>query len=843
MTRVELMAPAGSPEALKAAVNNGADAVYLGGKQFNAREGAANFSRDELRDAVAYAHECDVRVYVTVNTLLSDWELAEAVDYLYFLGENRVDGIIVQDLGLANLSRNIMPELPLIGSTQMTVTNAAGAEYLARLGFKRVVLGRELSLRDIKAISSKVGIELEVFVHGALCFSYSGQCLFSSMVGGRSGNRGRCAQPCRLAYTLVDEKGRALEEKPEHLLSTRDLYTLDRVPELIAAGVKAFKIEGRMRRPEYVAVVTRAYRRVIDRFYNNPEDFRVFTEEEREVAQIFNRDFTPGYLDGNPGAELMSYGRPSNRGLYLGRVERRQNDGFQVHLEAPLSRGDGLEVWVSKGGHQGLVVHHIRQGEREVDSAPAGATVTLKLPPATRPGDRIFKTSDAKLLQEVRRTFTTIPEERRLPLTMKVYAREGEPLKLEIIDPGGNRAEAQTSRAAEAAERHPLNEAVLAEHLGRLGNTPYRLGHLIVELEGRLMVPLSELNRIRREAIEKLRQMRLEAWPRRVPPEEEFRKRLLELRQPPQAADGERTGRRRQEPPRLAVAVGDPEGARAALAAGAERVYLAGEIWRGHGVPGGNLLRDLIEEAKIKGATLVPALPRIWHETEVAGVGRRLEELVDAGVDLILVGNFGGIELLRKYGLAGWGDYPLNAFNGWSLQALAEAGLKGVTLSPEVNREQLRRLVSPLPLELIVHGALPLMISAHCVLGARLGGQRPGRKCTAPCLKGRYGLKDRLGLVFPIATDDKCRFYLYNVKEINLLEHLEEISSLGFHWVRVEATEKPAGYIRRVTALYRAALDLVARGEGREALAELSLEAEKMAPCGITRGHYFRGVL
>ncbi|MDN5345112.1 MAG: family peptidase [Clostridia bacterium] len=852
MTKVELMAPAGSMEAFKAAVANGADAVYLGGRQFNAREGATNFSAEELLAALDYAHERDTRVYVTVNILLDDRELPEAVDYLYFLAKARVDGIIIQDLGLADLSRRLLPELPLIGSTQMTITSAAGARFLQERGFKRVVLGRELSLADIAAISRQVEIELETFVHGALCFSYSGQCLFSSMVGGRSGNRGRCAQPCRLAYTLVDERGRPLEAKPEHLLSTRDLYTLDRVPQLIAAGARAFKIEGRMRRPEYVAVVTRAYRRIIDRYLADPEGFQVLPEEERAVAQIFNRDFTPGYLEGDPGAELMSYGRPSNRGLYLGRAGRRQGERFLVHLEAPLHQGDGLEVWVSRGGHQGVVVHHIWQDGKEVTSAPAGQTVALDLPPSTRLGDRIFKTSDIELLQEVRRTYTSPRGERRLPLAMVVEGRPGEPLRLEVTDPAGYRAQARTGIAAAVAERHPLDEAVLAGQLGRLGDTPYELGSLEAHLAGPVMVPLSELNHLRREAIAKLRQVRQEAWPQRAPSRKEFetsRDALLAL------ANRGRPGARREEnrksgqgekgfrPPRLAVAAGDLEGARAALAAGAQRVYLAGEVWQGQDPPEAARIRELVAAARDKGAEVIPALPRIWHETEARAVTRQLEGLAATGARLFLVAGPGGLEILKEHNLAGWGDYHFNAFNSWTLKALKEAGLKGVTLSPELNLEQLRGLVAPLAVEAIVHGALPLMIAAHCVVGARLGGKRPGQACTAPCRRGRFSLKDRLGLVFPVRSDRHCRFYIYNAKEISLLDHLGEIAALGLDWIRIEAREKPPGYIRRVTSLYREALAALGTREEEDTLAALAREAAALAPAGITRGHYFRGVV
>ncbi|WP_338826685.1 DUF3656 domain-containing U32 family peptidase [Neomoorella thermoacetica] len=860
MNKPELMAPAGNQEALKAAIANGADAVYLGGRQFNARAGADNFDRDGILAALDYAHERGCRVYVTVNILLADRELPAAMDYLYFLGAARVDGVIVQDLGLAHLARRLLPELPLIGSTQMTVTNAAGVKYLEQLGFKRVVLARELSLDDIRAIREQVELELEAFVHGALCFSYSGQCLLSSMIGGRSGNRGRCAQPCRLAYTLVDEAGHPLEAKPEHLLSTRDLYTLDRIPDLLAAGVTAFKIEGRLRRPEYVAVVTRAYRRVIDRYLADPRGFAVSPAERAEVAQIFNRDFTPGYLDGDPGVELMGYGRPSNRGLYLGRAGRRQGERWLVRLEAPLRRGDGLDVWVSRGGHQGIVVHHIWQEGREVPQALPGTTVALELPPATRPGDRIFKTSDVELLEEVRRTYTSPREEPRVPLTMAVRGRPGDPLELEVVDPGGNRVQARTAVAAAVAKRHPLDMATLTAQLGRLGNTPYRLDRLVAHLEGPVMVPLSELNRLRREAIEELRQKRLSSWPQRVPSPESFRAGLevcLTPRGRVQAPTRKTTitgytglpgpvGGNGYHRPRLAVAVGDGEGARVALAAGAGRVYLSGEAWQGKETLDTGDLRELVALAGEKGAEVIPALPRLWHEKEAGMVKKRLEQFMEAGARLIMVANPGGLELLQEYHLAGWGDYPLNVFNVTAVEALAAAGLQGVTLSPELNLEQLREFKSRapgLPLEGIVHGSLPLMVSAHCVLGARLGGKKPGQVCTAPCRRGRYGLKDRLGLVFPVATDRQCRFYLYNPKEMCLVDHLAAIAGLGLAWIRIEAREKPPGYIRRVTALYREALAALGTREESRVLGAAAREAEALAPAGITRGHYFRGVI
>ncbi|MEW5897967.1 MAG: peptidase U32 family protein, partial [Bacillota bacterium] len=350
----ELLAPAGSWEALVAAVQNGADAVYLGGRSFNARQSAANFDDAELARAIEYAHVRGVKVYVTVNTLVAEEELEQAARFLFFLARAGADAAILQDLGLAALAREVVPELPLHASTQMTVHNSPAVAHLRRLGFQRVILARELHLAEVQRIKEETGAGVEVFIHGALCVCYSGQCLFSSLVGGRSGNRGRCAQPCRLPYTLVDGHGRPLADPGrvgEYLLSPRDLNVSRHLPALIQAGVDAFKIEGRLKRPEYVATVVRVYRQLLDRAAAlGPEKFFVAPEEAKDLAQIFNREFTAGYLFGRQGKLLMSFRRPNNRGVFLGRVRRRENGWLQVVLEDGLNVGDGLEVWVTEGG-------------------------------------------------------------------------------------------------------------------------------------------------------------------------------------------------------------------------------------------------------------------------------------------------------------------------------------------------------------------------------------------------------------------------------------------------------------------------------------------------------------
>jgi putative protease len=325
--KIELLAPAGSFEALEAAVNAGADAIYLGGNAFGARAYANNFDNEEMRKAVRFAHLHGVQIFVTVNTLVDDEEFAALADYLLFLDSIKIDGIIVQDMGVINVAKKLVPHLPLHASTQMTITNLEGVRFAAAQGMTRAVLARELSLEDIKKICAASPIEIEVFIHGALCVCYSGQCLMSSLIGGRSGNRGRCAQPCRLPYTLVDQDNKDLldgEDAGKYLLSPRDLNTLRILPQLIEAGVTSFKIEGRMKRPEYVAIVVDAYRRAIDSYLAG--DYKVPAQDFANIEQIFNRDFTTAYLLDRPGKNMMSDRRPNNRGVLIGRVVKLDHE-------------------------------------------------------------------------------------------------------------------------------------------------------------------------------------------------------------------------------------------------------------------------------------------------------------------------------------------------------------------------------------------------------------------------------------------------------------------------------------------------------------------------------------
>lgn len=863
--RPELLAPVGEWDALAAAVQGGADAVYLGGKAYSARQYAGNFGPDELPRAVTYAHVRGVRVYVTVNTLSKEAELAPVLGYVAGLYEAGVDALIVQDLGLLRLLRRVLPAFPVHASTQTTIHHPDGVRYLADLGVERVVLARELSLPEIEACA-KVGPEVEVFVHGALCVAYSGQCLTSSMIGGRSGNRGRCAQPCRLEYTLVDREGRPLvgeDEAGPHLLSTRELAALDLLPDLARAGVAAFKIEGRMKRPEYVATVVRVYREALDGFARG-EGGPPPPERWRELAQAFNRGFTPGHLQGNPGRELMSYQRPSNRGVFLGRVSYydRRRGLATLRLEEGVSAGDGVEVWVSKGGRAGVTLSRFWSADRRdgaarpLPGAGPGEKIVFPIAGAIRAGDRVFKTSDAALEKQAAASFHSPRETLQIPLQASLTIRLGGPASLVFTDPRGIRGEAAGTVPAARAERHALEPAEVRAQLDRLGNTPFRLAGLELVVDPGVILPWSELNALRRTALERLEKARQAGFgpsPGAVEAaRRELRTVVAELSAPPAADQARPEAVPSVRRPRLSVAVSEVKAVPEVLAAGPDRLILGGERFRPATAPfldpeavarAGRLCREA-------GVEFVLGFPRIIRRGEMEALVRLAETAAARPKverpDAFLVGNLGLFYrlthdpdgTLRPGPLPLHADWPLNLFNSQAVALLAGQGVVGATLSPELTLAEVAEVVAraPVPAEVLVHGPLELMVTEYCAPGALLGGRTQGQACRQPCLTQEVGLRDRLGLVFPLKLDATCRMHVANPKELCLIEHLEEIASAGPQVFRLDCRLREAAYAARVTKAYREALSYPDRGP------VLRQELEGLSPFGITKGHYFRGV-
>ncbi|MHB1043769.1 MAG: DUF3656 domain-containing U32 family peptidase [Eubacteriales bacterium] len=860
----ELLAPAGSWESFVAAVENGADAVYLGGKLYSARQQAGNFSGEDMARAVEYAHVRGVRVYVAVNTLLDQSELTEAARFLHFLQKTGVDAAIVQDLGLARLASRVIPELPLHASTQMTVHNLPSVSTLKEAGFERVILARELPLSAISDIAGRGGVAVEVFVHGALCICYSGQCLMSSMIGGRSGNRGRCAQPCRLNYTLVDGRGQTLADPArsgEHILSPRDLNMSENLPDLIRAGIASLKIEGRMKRPEYVATVIRIYRELIDRAASGG-DFYVKPEEARNLMQIFNRDFTTGYFYGRPGPELMSFKRPNNRGVLLGRVKKIDRAGrlALIALEESLRIGDGIEAWVTEGGRSGTEVRRIlADGSRELERAPSGVEVWLAIPGKVRPGDRVFKTHDADLVEHARATFTSPRGVRKIPVHFTVRAAYGKKLAIEVRDPDGFTAQSETASVGQTAENRPLACEFLQGRLGRLGNTPYELAGIACVIEGQVMVPVSEINEARRAALARLTEMRLKAARRSGPaPDEIFENRLKGdgAGNTPPGGDGYRDARKGRKPgeggkdvpggrrgsPQLAVSVADLPSVRAAALAGADVVYLGTEQFRSKEPMNPGDIQASAEYCARRGVQLALSAPRIQHDGELEDFCRLLETAKNWPLAGVQAGNLGLVRRAREItGLPVVADFSLNVFNGETASFLLEEGVRRVTLSPELTLEQLKRLAPSLEIaaEVFVHGALELMVSEYCAAGGLLG-DRPGR-CPAPCRGLICGLRDRLNVIFPVEVDRSCRTHIFNSRDLCMLGEIPSLAALGLHALRVEARREGPEYVTAVTGTYRTALDGLR--ERKPGLVPACADLARFSPAGFTRGHYFRGVV
>lgn len=826
---VELLAPAGSREALVAAVENGANAIYLAGNAFGARAYASNFDREALREAIHFAHLRKVAIHVTVNTIVADEEMGPLRDYLRFLYEAGADAVLVQDLGVARVAHETVPDLPLHASTQMSVSSLEGVRALAELGFTRVVLARELSLKEIRHICAHAPVEIETFMHGALCVCYSGQCLMSSMIGGRSGNRGRCAQPCRLPYTLVDEKGQDVlgDKAGSYLLSPRDLSTIDVIPDLIEAGVSSLKIEGRMKRPEYVATVVRTYREAIDTYYAG-KGYAVTQEERDDLAQIFNRDFTTAYLEGRPGKAMMSDRRPNNRGLLIGRVTAYDWDAriVTVKLSGRLGLGDQVDFWVKVGGRVTATISALTDAKgRAVEEGQAGDTVSFAIPSAVRDHDRVFKVYDARLMERAKETYASGAPVRRIPVAIAVRAAVGEPLTVTLCDAEGHRGEGRTDFIGEPARKRPLSEEIIRKQVSRLGTSVYEMKSLYCDIAGEVMVPMSEINEARRKAVEALDALRLkEIEAREHRPEPKFTDRIA--RPTPKKAD-------------FLVAVDTLGKAEAALAAGADGILFGGESYE-HRVIAPEEYERAWQMAREAGARIDFNTPRIVHDGQQKHVERLLDAFAAFPPDAVHVHNIAMLALVRRLtDFAIHADYSLISYNKQTLAFLKDYGASGATLSPELTAKEIRQLAkeSPLPLTCIVHGRLELMVSNYCVTGSFLGGCGEG-PCTQPCTRGHFALKDRKDALFPLAMDQFCHMHVLNSKVLSMMPHAMKFRAAGIETMQIEAKAMGEKEIAAIVKAYRKAMAF----HEEPAEAQLSWIHEQEGK-DITRGHYFRGVL
>lgn len=818
LQKLELLAPAGSWEALEAAVNAGADAVYMGGKSFGARAYASNFDKEEMAKAVYFAHMHHVRIYITVNTLVDDSELEELADYLMFLNNVGVDGIIVQDLGVIRLARKIVPELPLHASTQMTITNSSGVDFAVAAGMERSVLARELSLKEIEAACSR-GTEIETFIHGALCVCYSGQCLMSSLIGGRSGNRGRCAQPCRLPYRLLNSKGDDMlegKDAGQYLLSPKDMNTLEILPQLIESGVVSYKIEGRMKRPEYVAIVVDAYRRAMDSYIAG--DYSVPAEDFANIEQIFNRDFTTAYMVNRPGKEMMSDRRPNNRGVLVGRVLKldKQRNKAVIKLDKELHLGDGLEFWVTVGGRVGTTVTEMLSKGESVSSAAYGEQVTIDVPKGVRLNDRVFRTLDSKLMSYAQQFFGP-DAKKRIAVDAVVTAHVGQPMTVTLTDEDGNVGYGETDFIVEEARKRALDYAVVHKQLDRMGTTEYFLNSLNVELDDNVMVPMSEMNEARRMACEALDAARLEAFAPARKPVHKHNESFV-----PNAK------KRTHDGAVLTVHCDSLGKVNAALQAGAERILFGGDCFT-HIPLSDEDYRKATNMVRKAGRQLAFATPRIVKEAQLKYFDRLFALWSELEPDFVYISNNGLWSIAVKHGLKPVADMSLNIFNYQSLEFWKEQGAVGAVISSEMTMGQVEHLasVSPVPIECMIQGRLEMMVSEYCVGGSFLGDLHKGA-CKFNCSESLF-LEDRKDAKFPIATDQFCRMHVLNAHELSMTANVQLMAEIGVSSLRIDGRNYDEQRLGELITMYKKILGG-------------AVEAPDNLP-GTTRGHYFRGVM
>lgn len=790
----ELLAPAGSAKGLVAAINNGADAVYLGLRSFNARRGAENFDLEGLSWACDFAHLRGAKVYLTANVLVLPDEVSEALALVADAWSAGVDAVIVQDIGFARVIRERLPDVRLHASTQVDAHDPATVGELERLGFARVTLARETPLQRIAAIVRCSTVEIETFVHGALCFSYSGQCLLSSAIGGRSANRGMCAQPCRLPYELLVDGVRA-KTQGKHLLSPKDLAAIERLPELVRAGVRALKIEGRAKAPEYVAIVTATYRAALDRLAQDPERWTVLSAELSTLEEAFNRGFTDAYLDGRSDNEMMAYTRPNNRGVPVGRVVETGDGVAVIALERELDADDTIEFWTARGRHAQRV-GRIVVGRNAVQTASAGQRARISIESPVARGDRVFRVANASLASAARRTFepASAADLRAAEVDVSVRVRLGQPAQVTVRL--GEYAATAEGPVVEPARTRAVTVDDVVEHVGRMGGSGYRAGSWSIDLDPGAAIGFSILHRLRREALASLDEMRLRPWRARS----DARPAAPQLPAAP----------RRARQVELVAVVWNAEQAEAALEAGADPVFV--RVARPD---------DLVT---LPSGTW-PAFPRVVPDDDVPGAW-----LSGSVPERSMAATLGLLGALAKAGSRAEADWPLNAVNPWSVLVFEEVGAVRVWISPELPGALLPAVTRsvPSPVGVLVAGRLELMVAEHCVIQA---AGRCGPSCDACAVRRRsVALKDRRGYEFPAVIDPEGRTHLYNSVPLDLSRQVGEIVENGASALRFDASIETGDEVFRVVSTLRAIADGARAGD------------VPMLYRPSTTGHYYRRI-
>lgn len=825
MSKPEIMSPVGYWPQLHAAVEAGADAVYFGLKHFTARA-KVGFTLTELPDVMRTLHSRGVRGYVTFNTLIFDHELHEAAKSLAAIADAGADAIIVQDVAVTQLARRIAPELEIHGSTQMSITSAEGIKLAQQFGVTRVVLARELSLDDIRVIRSQTDCELEVFVHGALCVSYSGQCFSSEAWGGRSANRGQCAQACRLPYELlVDDVVTPLGDA-RYLLSPGDLYALRQMPEIVDIGISALKIEGRYKDANYVALTTAAYRQAVDDAWEH-RALSVTAAQELELEQVYSRGLGAHFIAGTNHQTVVSGRAPRHRGVCLGRVTAVRPQSVTVaptdaHAVTPLKPGDGVVFdaadWRSpeepEEGGRIYVVTPQRDGHLALEFGN-GAVNFARI----RPGDLLWRTHDPDVDKHARPLTEASGPVHKQPVDVHVVAVEGRPLRLEwrLTDHPRVRAVVQSDAPLTAAQQRPIDAAYLTTQLGRLGNTPYALNRLTLEISGSPFAPSSLLNQLRRDAVDELAAKQATLPPRTIHDPAAVVDAALAAQDKPAPVA-------RAQTPRLHVLVRTPAQLDAVLPLRPDSITL--DYLELYG------LRPSVERVQAAGIEVRVASPRVLKPQEQRIVNFLLR--LDCP---ILVRSAGLLEALQGQDHAPLiGDFSLNAANLIAARSFLDLGLTRLTPTHDLNAEQIATLAAALggdKLEVIAYQHLPVFHTEHCVFCRFLSEGTSYKDCGHPCETHRVALRDVNGRAHPVMADVGCRNTVFGAEAQEASRHLDAWLHAGVGHVRLEFVHEGAEEVTAVTAAFAARL------AGDMDSATLAAELRAHAPQGVTEGSLF----
>ena len=800
--RVEILAPAGSMECLKAAIAAGADAVYTGGALFGARAYAHNLTEEELLEAIDYVHLHGRRLYLTVNTLIKDREMEKQMyDYLLPYYRQGLDAVIVQDIGLFRFIRKHFPDLPIHASTQMTLTGVDGAKFLEKEGAQRIVTSRELSMAEVKKIADETELEIESFVHGALCYCYSGQCLFSSFIGGRSGNRGQCAQPCRLLYRTPEAK------RPQYLLSLKDICTLELIPEMIESGIYSFKIEGRMKKPEYAAAVAFQYRKYADLYLKYYEEcpagedpaayamkkYRVCEEDRQMLLDLYNRGgFHTGYYHTQNGREMVSLNRPNHAGVPAVKVLAKKGRTVTAKAMTDLSPQDIIELPMRRGREKAdnyTCKDAVRKGMNV--QIPVFADTPFKR-------DEIWmRTRNSALIERLHEEFVNGKIKERICGTFRLYPQETATLTVKCRD-------AEITVAGEKAQEalsQPMSRERIEKQLRKTGNTEFEFSFLKVEIGEKVFLPMQSLNELRREALETLEKVICEKYRRSgevKDPEED----TIELSMEEEVLSGWTASVRTAEQMEVILeeeAIG--------------RIYvdctMFPRIWEKDSYV------EWITKVHAAGKEIYLVMPYIFRERTRKQYEAAYNRIFGAGWDGILIANYESFAFLKEHGYTGriMTDYNLYEFNQESRKFWKEKGVFEFTAPVELTERELQDLRVK-DGEVIVYGYLPMMISAGCI-----------QKTTRGCLKksGQTTITDRYRNLFVVKNEcDYCYNILYNYVPLYLGDRMEEVYQIGPGRIRLMFTTERQQEVRQILSAY--------------------FEGKELPEGTYTRGHWKRGI-